>query len=231
MVLKLNNCEIFLRIILGLLCFLVLLYLAVIFIGTPVMKSAIEKRLAYYPEDSLNIGLLELQLFPLGLQANNISFRLHQPGDSLIQRYSGEFEEIEVVGINWWRALRHNTWEVVRTEIDEGRLDWTVTNIQSPDTTWQKQKPASKKAKLLIENIDISQLNLELHRDSVRVNLQVSAMVDSLKFNPLDSLPWDTAGGHAFHRCLLELGAIMTWPIIRSNLIPAVKISALKTYG
>lgn len=182
--------KIFLRILLGLLALLVVLYLAIIFIGTPLVKSAIEKKLAYYPQDSISIGMLELEFFPLGLQATDISFSIHQPGDSLVQLYSGELKELEVVGVDWWRAIRHNTWEAERTEVDEGNISWQVTNTESADSTSKKKKGSGNKANLLLEKLEIKQLHLALQRDSTSVNLQVSARADSLGFNRSDSLRW-----------------------------------------
>lgn len=182
--------KLFLRILLGLLGFLLLLYLAFLFIGTPLIKSSIEKKLAYYPGDSLAIGSLRLQFFPLGLKAGNARFSFHQPGDSLMQQFSGELSEIEVEGIDWWRAWRHNTWEVSWLEIGEGKLRWEVTNVASADSARKDKKSSSKKANLLVENFDIDRLELELNRDSTRVHLQVSLRADSLGFNRSDSLRW-----------------------------------------
>ena len=185
--------KIFLRIIFGLLALLVLLYLAVLFFGTPILKSAIEKKLAYYPQDSISIGSLQLQIFPLGLEANKVRFSIHQPTDSLVQQYTGELSEIEVAGIDWWQALRHNSWEVSSTEIRKGYLSWRLTKHETADSVQQNTKSAADKASLLIEDLDVRRLDLELKRDSLRVHLQVTLAADSLGFNRSDSLKWGFA--------------------------------------
>lgn len=183
--------KILLRVLLGFLAFLVLLYLLVIFVGTPLLKSSIEKQLSYYPGDRFEIGLLELQFFPLGLEVNDISFDIHQPGDSLMQRYTGELDELKVVGIDWWRAVRHNTWEAERTEIDSGQLSWIVTSRPIDKITSDSSPDNQKnKADLLLELLEIKKLKLQLIRDSTHITLEVSADADSLGFNRGDKLNW-----------------------------------------
>jgi len=180
--------KIFVRIIIGLAALLLIAYLFVAFAGPPLLKSAIEKKLAYYPDDSIAIGSLELEFFPLGLEMSEASFSFHQPGDSLIQKFTGNFSEIEARGIDWWRAFRQNTWEVGETEVEEGEFSYTVTNIRAADTA--KQQSSGKAATLIIQDLKVSKLDLRLNRDSTRIKLQVSANADSLSFSGGKNAGW-----------------------------------------
>lgn len=171
---------------------MVALWLAFMFFGAPYIKSAIEKNLTYYPDDSIKIESLNLKFFPLGLELKEATFDLYLPVDTFLVKWQGNLSRAQVGGIDWIRAIRKNEWQVGNIEVGEGQVNWQVSKIKPKDTSRFRPSAAGKKSQpdILLKDIQVNKLDLHLLRDSFEVSLQTSIDVDSLSIKRRDSMMW-----------------------------------------
>lgn len=179
------------RIFLLILGVIFLFWLAIEIFASAIIRRSIKDQLAYYSTDSINIGSINVQYFPLGLQINDASFDLQLPLDTMLVRWRGTLGKAEVKGVNWLDILRGGNWHIHSVEIAKGNIHWNVTQISTADTNRFKSGNETHSNKdVYFDKILVDDMDFSLSRDSFAIRLNTSLSVNNLNLVRKDSLRW-----------------------------------------
>ncbi len=182
--------KIFIRILLFVAGLFLLIWLAFSIFAAPFIKSTIEDKLTYYQSDSISIGSVQINFFPVGLKIKDAYLDLYLPLDTVLVKWNGEIGHAKVAGIDWYKAWKNKEWDVASIQIGEGALRWRVTQIATIDTARFEVSTGKVKPDILLRQLQIENLDLKLARDSFAISLQTSLTLDSLSITRSDSVQW-----------------------------------------
>ncbi len=167
-----------------------MLWLAFSIFAAPFIKSTIEDKLTYYRSDSVSIGSVQINFFPVGLKIKDAYVDLYLPLDTVLVKWNGQISHAKVAGIDWYKAWKNKEWDVASIQIGEGALRWRVTKIATNDTARFEVSTSRVKPNILLRQLEIENLDLKLVRDSFAISLQTSLNLDSLSIKRGDSVQW-----------------------------------------
>ncbi|WP_417591807.1 hypothetical protein [Owenweeksia hongkongensis] len=167
-----------------------LLWLAFAIFAEPFIKKTIEEKLTYYQEDSVSIGAVNIQFFPIGLKLKDAHFKLHISKDSLLINWAGDISYAQVGGIDWMKAWKENIWDVKSIKIGEGAVHWKVQKYIAQDSERFSSSGKAESPDIILRNTNVELLDLKFEKDSLVINLETSINLDSLSVSRKDSMQW-----------------------------------------
>ncbi len=182
--------KIVVRVLLVIVGIFLVLWLAFALFAAPFVKSTIEEKLTYYQDDSVSIGSVQINLFPIGLKVKDTYLDLYLPLDTVLVKWHGRISHAKVAGVDWYKAWKSKEWDVKSIQIGEGALEWRVTEIPAKDTSRFKVSENKQKPDILLRELNIDELDLKLDRNAFSISLQTSLRLDSLSITRKDSVRW-----------------------------------------
>lgn len=177
------------KLVLGILGFLLILWLCIELFAARFVRDAVSRQLKYYSSDTIYMEQVNVSYFPLGLELINMRFDLHVPIDSTLVSYTGTLEEARVKGVNLLDIWRGKAWEIELIEAEEANINWEVNKSAVLPGSPNKQDKAGLK-NILIQKINFEDLNLSLRRDSLHLVFNSTLRLDSLDLLRTDSVQW-----------------------------------------
>lgn len=178
------------RILIVLITLVLMGWLALWLFAGPYIKSSIEDRLTYYQSDTVSLGAVHFEIFPVGLSIKDAYFNFNMPMDSALVNWKGEIAHAQVKGVDWLKALKGEGWDVMDIEVGNGDLAWTVRSTPYQDTLRFLPETKDIKPNLYLKRVQMENLRLSLDRDSFNINLQTSLGIEDLYLNRRDESQW-----------------------------------------